>query len=526
MGSCNGKVRLIYIFNPPLYKIRKIPIKDILTNELKPTQKYLVRQSDNQMFRQIRLITSDISEYQKYFAFLDCAGYKNRSEELSQVIRNGFTIDDQHFVLSERSQSMQRDVVLGFIDETLINQIDNIVNLGLDIKKCMISKNIAYRGLMLSSCFCIENWLPEFIIVDDFTVTIKNQHVRYLADGYIDYRTGKIVEGKGKHITDGYKDIEIQPWDGLGLCSFEVSKKIKELIGITDESPTSWQIRMPWCKGVIHTIDFTNFWHEHGIREITDIWGKKHSIYNSNLVILTRSMTKCIKYFKSWDDYLQVFYKYNHCFGIAKWNYSLEKEPRFSRCNYQVLQTLDLPYEQFKHIADYSKEWIEKIVFGDPVYTYALLGLFADNLKPQNEYMEAILKNSEMLKDQQIHRYLLGILRKKIDEMKCGKVYIRGSFKIIASDLIMLLQRIAGIESDGILDEDEFWAKSYLGTCKGKYVLNRNPHIASSESVCLYGTSNNKWIKHLDNVVMINAKSITMNRLSGCDMDKLIAVPL
>jgi hypothetical protein len=140
--------------------------------------------------------------------------------------------------------------------------------------------------------------------------------------------------------------------------------------------------------------------------------------------------------------------------------------------------------------------------------------------------MKAILKNPEMLKDPQIHKYLSGILQKNINDMKCGKLWVRGAFKILASDLIMLMQRIAGLEADGVLDDDEFWGKSNEGALKGKYVLNRNPHISGSESIVLRGTGYNKWYWHLDNVVMVNAKSITLARLNGADLDKLIAVPL
>lgn len=441
---------------------------------------------------------------------------------MSKIIRNGIDYGGKHYVLSERSASMCRQAELGFVDESISEQLDEIVSMGLNLQSTVLSKWFAYRGLMLSSCFCLENWLPQIIVVDDFTVTIPNQHIRYLAEAepyeYIDNHTGEKKTWHGKKITDGHKNITIMPWDGAGLIHPELANEIKELIGIEDEDPTSIMIRAPLIKGVVHAIQYDDFWYEHGVREITDIYGHKWNA-QGKYIILTKSQFKGFKYFKNFDEYLDKFEKYNHCFGIAKWNYSVENEPRYTRTSYQILQTLDLPYDEFEKIADYSKDLIEKIISGDKFYTYAFLGLFADNLKPQNDYMKAILKNPEMLKDHQIHKYLTGIVQKYINEMKCGKVWIKGAFKIVVSDLIMLMQRIAGIEANGVLDEDEFWSKSYEGVCRGHYTLNRNPHISESESVCLRGTGYNKWYWQLDNVVMVNAKSITLARMSGEDCD-------
>lgn len=493
---------------------------------MQSTESYLVKQQDNQLFRQVRLLTHDNSDFNKYFLFVDCSSHRKKKDELSTIIKSGVTIDNRHFVLSERSASMCRNAELGFIDEKISKQLDEIIGLGLQFDKVSISKHVAYRGLMLSSCFCLENWIPKIIVVDDFQVTIPNQHIRFLEDEkkeYIDKTTGKKKIWNGKHVTDGYKDIDILPWDGLGLIHPDLSREIKSLIGIINESPTSWMIRGPFIKGVVHSIPYDKFWVENGITEIEDVYGQKWDS-QGKYIILTKSQFKGFKFFKTFDDYLSAFRKYNHCFGIAKWNYPVEKEPRFTRTSYQTLQTLDLPYEEFKHLADYSKDLIEKIISGDKVYTNTFLGLFADNVNPQNDYMKAILKNPEMLKDPHLHKYYQGMLRKYITEMKCGKLWVKGSFKILASDLVMLMQKIAGIEANGVLTEDEFWAKSYEGVCRGQYSINRNPHIAASEALILDGKGYDRWHNHLDNVIVLNAKSIVLPRLSGADSDGDLAL--
>jgi Fe-S cluster assembly iron-binding protein IscA len=518
------------MFSPPLYQIRKFPIRLILESNLNlqcDDGKYKIRQADNMLFRQVRLITGDLSEFNKYVVFIDCNGYRKKRDDLENIIRNGFKINDQKFVLSERSASMCRNAQLGFVDESISEQLDRIISMDLDMKKTCISKFVAYRGLMFSSCFCMENWFPKVIVVDDFTVTVPNQHIRYLADDeveYIDKATGENKKWKQKKVTDGYKDIVIQPWDGCGLIHPELALEIKNLIGIDKENPTSIMLRAPFIKGVVHAVDYESFWLEHGVNTVVDLWGIPHSIHD-RMIILTKSMYKGYKYFQKeknindWHTFWSQFQKYNHCWGVAKWNYSVENEPRFTRQNYQVLQTLNLPYDEFQELANDSIDWLDKIINGDIIYTYAFLGLFADNLEPQNAYMKALLKNNETLYDPQIKKYLGKMLKKYIDEMKCGKIWLKSAFKIITSDLIMLMEFIAGLPPTGFLAEDEMWSKSYEGTMIGEHTLNRNPHIAASESVILRGVEKNKWIQHLDNVVIVNARSIVCPKLSGCDTD-------
>lgn len=46
----------------------------------------------------------------------------------------------------------------------------------------VISKLMAYRGLALSSCHCLDGWLPKIIIVPDYETVIPAQRIRYIYD--------------------------------------------------------------------------------------------------------------------------------------------------------------------------------------------------------------------------------------------------------------------------------------------------------------------------------------------------------
>ena len=110
----------------------------------------------------------------------------------------------------------------------------------------------------------------------------------------------------------------------------------------------------------------------------------KHKI-DEVMIIMGESMYKGIKYFKKygdyrdWERYWEIFRKYDHCIGVAKWNFSKEEEPIYTRGNYQIFQDLDLSYFEFSSLARKSFDWITKIIEDEDVHTYCFLGTLADN---------------------------------------------------------------------------------------------------------------------------------------------------
>ena len=180
-------------------------------------------------------------------------------------------------------------------------------------------------------------------------------------------------------------------------------------------------------------------------------------------MILTEGQYKGYSYFNKtgtiadWEEYWYQFKKYNHCFGIAKWNFDADTEPLMTRANYQILQDLDLPYDKFRSIADDSINWFEKITDGDPIYTYCFLGMYADKHKALNDYCAAILKNPEMMNEDGVRNYIVNLLGKYRDDMKCGKLWTKSTFKTLTPDLIMLMEHIGGLPLKGSLEADEFF---------------------------------------------------------------------
>ena len=487
------------------------------------------------LFRQIRLITGDTSKRNDYIVFVNCKTGKNHQDVMDHLVRYGFTVGDRHYVYGERSASMVRTSILSFVDATISEELTRRVTMDVQIDKTVLSKWYAYRGLMLSSCHCLEDWEPRIIIMPDYYKTISNQTIRYAYDNEIMItKDGKTFPWKQKDIATGVRDIEINVFDGCGIHHPDITDQVRGMLDAKSD-PTSILWRAPFIKGVTHEMDYERFFAERGVTEIVDLWGVHHDVSPGAepSIIMCESMYKGLKYFKKngdvsdWQHYWDEFHKYNHCIGVAKWNFSLDEEPVYTRANYQILQDLDLPYEDFAPLAKYSIDWITKILTGDPVYMFAYLGLYADTDQQLNPYMEALYKNPAMIYEEGVRQYVMSLFRKTIDDMKCGKIYLKACFKFAAPDLIMLMEHIGGLPPNGCLESDEFYSFNRNGIMNGEMLIERNPHISRSEHVILKAVDNDltrDYCSHLVNVCMINGKSITPQRLNGSDYDRKLSL--
>lgn len=487
-----------------------------------------IRQQDNQLFRLVRLVTKTRSTYNPFVIFVDCSGISDASEAIKHLVYEGVVLHGRRFVMSERSASMTRVGVVSMIDERIADEIDERVSMGLGIKETVLSKYYAYRGLMFSSCHCLEGWKPKIIVVSDLTLTIKDQRIRYIYDAetrFID-KDGNERDWKQKDVAEKTMDVDISAFDGCGIIHPALVREVEELVG-SETRMSSMIVRAPFIKGLLNEIDYYSYFSEHGVDFVQDIWGRWHSAQDI-MIIMTESMYKGFSYFRKdgtsadWDRYWDAFEKYGHCIGIAKWNFTADEEPLFTRGNYQILQDLDIEYDIFRGLADDSIEWADSVIDGDELHTLCFLGLTADKCTPVSPYAKAVLKNPAMLKEQSVRAYMISMMKKYLDEMKCGKLWLKACFKFLLPDQILLLQHIGGMELVGSLAADEFYTSDVDGAFSGEFLIERNPHICKSEHVLLNAVSTDEILKycgHLDNICMVNCHSLSAPRLNGADFD-------
>lgn len=525
------------MFSSKSYTVRKFPLKYLIDCAFCVTDEsgqFQMKQQDNLLFRQIRLITHDNGNFNQWIIFVDAKGGKSYEDGLRELAMDGFLLNGRRFVMGERSASMTRTGILSFVDAEIASELDVRVSMGLKIDKTVLSKWYAYRGLMLSACHCFADWRPKIVIIPDYTAIIPNQSVKYVYDNETEFidKDGQARKWKQKDIAQDMRDIEINAFDGCGIHHPSITKFVQEKLGAraSHTPPTSILWRAPFIKGVTHEMDYTRFFAGRGVTSIRDVWGVAHAVTPDAepMIIMTLSMYKGYQYFyrygdkRDWLDYWRRFAQYNHCIGVAKWNFSFDEEPVYTKGNYQIFQDLDLPYDRFAHLAKDSVDFVEKIASGDFVSVMCFLGLFADKHTALNDYVAAVLKNPEMLREYSVRHYLVMLMKKYMDDMKCGKLYLKACFKFLAPDLILLMEHAGGLKPEGCLQSNEFYAVDRHGAVWGKRLIERNPHICRSEHVVLEGVDNpltRMYCSHLANVCMINSKSITAQRLNGGDFD-------
>lgn len=533
------------MFSPKHYTVRKYPLSLFIKynfnipEEVANDIQYQVLQSDTMLLRQIRLVSHDDSDYNPFLIYIDATGAQNKPDVVKHLMQHGAKIGKRKFSFGERSASMVRQCIFSMVESHIWPELNRRISMEVSFSEnpVVLSKWMAYRGLMMSSCHCIplNEWFPKIIVVPDHMLTIPDQKIKCLCDKkmeFVDKKTGKKREWVQKDIKEDTINYEINAFDGCGIAHPSLMRQIEKKLN-TSEHISSMIFRMPYFKGVFNEMDYVSFYEERGVTEITDIWGVKHSVARDAepMFIAGESMFKGVKYFKrdgtiaDWERYKQLLLKYNHAMGVAKWNYQFENEPLETRSNYQILVTLDLPYDGFKHLADKSVDWYQKITSNteDGIFhTNCFLGLMADDVNPLTHYAAALARNPEMIHESSVKAYIHSLLDKYRNDFKCGKLFLDATYKFLAPDLIAFMEGAAGLPIVGCLESDEFYTFDRRGAASGWRVVDRNPHLASAEHAVLKGVNNEltqKYCSHLENVAMINVKSITPQRLNGADFD-------
>ena len=295
---------------------------------------------------------SDVLFYMDFAGIFDRRGtgrtQQARREKARDTFRpEGITLDfgsgPCRYVAFERSASMSRQSRLSFIRADLYEPMRQRIMLDMELDRCQLSKLYAYNGLMFSSGTRVDGIRIDkkhrVIVIDNPTTRVG--HVPILTLWELD-QPGKF------RLSEDYQDLDITCFDGVGLISKEYAEAVdKACCG--SHTHTSFQIRMPYIKGMLHQVDFKDFLKRSGTQTIVDIWGKAHPVRSVD-IILTRSQFKAYGWLRengmTWEDYWDAFRDYNHALYIT--NLSKTEPEKLVELNYQFLSTLSIQPEEFR----------------------------------------------------------------------------------------------------------------------------------------------------------------------------------
>ena len=515
---------------------------------------------------------SDIIFYMDFSGIFDRSGarkkYRIRQEKAKALFRpEGVSLDfgsgPHRYLAFERSGSMSRQARLTFIREDFYDTVRRRIMMDMTIGDCQLSKLYAYNGLMLSSGIRIDgigiDRPHRVVVIDNPTRTERNVSVITVEDDGTQSSTRKY------HRVEKKEDIEITCFDGEGLISKEYARVVDEKL-CGKKVHTSFQIRMPYVKGMLHEVDFKDFLTLCGTDTITDLWGMEHSVRDVD-VILTKSMFKGYGWLTasgmSWEDYWAVFRKYRHALYIT--NVSKEKPEKTTELNYQFLTTVSIQGDEFRPADlpdgwDHSPEedprnWLTKQT------ELAYYSFCADESFRQNYFLEKLERVSWWERHQGKDQILAAVLKKNprfinepvyakrledeadkiVEQYAVGRLIVAGDNRYLSGDLLDFLafllptvpprkRRQRMFYSTVMTDhfpESSFYAPQAAYAHDDTCTLLRNPHIARNEELQLsfYDAKEERkqmrhyYFGHLTDVVMVDSNMLAAERLGGADYD-------
>ena len=552
-----------------------------------PSKEYLVElseQDDCMMFYQAMMIlygsedtSSPCDRLSDVFVYVDFSGIfdrrpASRIAELQQKAEYLFrpegieiVLDERYparrYIAFERSASMSRHNVLSFVREDVYKLLRERMMLGMKIGNCQLSKLYAYNGLMFTGGRReeIQNLLQDkrIVVIDNPKSIVKDADIITVEDDGTDNPVRKYSRVETK------ADVEVLEFDGEGIISKELSYMLTE-----SGKHHSFQIRLPYIKGVVHEVDFKKLFSELRVTKMIDIWGNAHTVAEVDM-ILTKSMFKGFGWMTenglTWAEYLERCRKYNYALYISGMDKAEPQET--TELNYQFLNTLALTEEEFRPLDlplgwDKSpdtdpRHWLTKTT--EAAY-YDYVGELGNRQKHFTDILDdedigitnkrkqraEIIEQNPLFMEEAIYAKELSDKAESIrQKYAVGQLLVAGDNRYLSDDLMRLLAyivRCAEGESKAYKELDAeclsgniIYAPQPVYTTQEYYTLLRSPHIARNEEALVcplskVGKLRKKYLSHLHYVVMVDSRSLIPDRLGGADYDgdmvKTIADPL
>lgn len=483
----------------------------------------------------------------------------------------GVTLDlgdgPRQYAAFERSNSMSRMGRLSFIRADLWETVRRRIMLDLELGQCQLSKLYAYNGLMLSTGTRVEG------------MEIDRPHRVIVVDNHALQRSARVITVEDVGGTDSVRryqrverveDFSVTEFDGEGLISKEYAARLNKTLG---GRYTSFQIRLPFVKGMLHQVDFHDFFRSAGTTHLTDLWGVNHPVAKVD-VILTKSMFKGYGWLaengKSWEDYWAAFRKYRHALYVT--NVSKERPQGFTQLNYQFLTTLSMTGEEFRprdlpdgwehSPKEDARQWLTKAteteyykLRADAAYRRQVFtrqaGWWGADRKSRAYLLGKLLeKNPAFIGESVYQEQLEAMAQRLLKDYALGRLQVAGDVRFLSGDLLQFLVTLLDVTPKkrtksqwtflSVAQSIEFQDHAFYAPrpgYKGKSActLLRNPHIARNEEILLdpyrpVEQMRKHYLGHLTDVVMVSSSMYAAERLGGADFDgdmvKTIADPI
>ncbi len=466
----------------------------------------------------------------------------------------------QIFMPFDKSNSMSRACKMTFLGQDYVEEVNTRLLLGVDfysMKNVKLSKYYAYKGLYLSSATRMN---PEALgLNEEKLVVVEDSHIPTESD--VALCTGKEEDGLWKlKDPDSKKHYIKKLFDGEGLISRTFYKKLNA--DNSTEKATSFQVRMPFIKGMLHYVDFHRFLCEYaslknGAYIIKDAFGKERDLMKADIIIPI-SMFKCYEWLgqyasiKNAKDAMKIYFdgysKYGHSLYIANTNLNMGKSC-LTTLNYQFINTLKVSNESFSRLVEEHLEYVRNP--HDYINNVTDINHNGEFSRDVSSWQLVLNKNADFVHERKINGQLKSISESLRKDIGTGHLVTKGTVCYLSRDLIFFLLNLLtlSIEKEESISDivKEHFATEYLMPCDYFYLPNsnldyrderkygfksdchypifRNPHLSRNEQCALrFFTPSNKsiykkYLGHLKGVCMVGYSSVDPLALGGADFD-------
>lgn len=384
---------------------------------------------------------------------------------LRDLIRDGFMFGGEKYVYFTSSAGQIRTKKTVFIKEALWAEHQRSIMCGLTIDE--INKRGGINANKFLSYLALCNGATDDIYE---SIPMFNLHKAVVIDDFESFVTGEVdyIDQSTYDITRKIMDIPVNHTDGAGMILPRIKDK-------------NLMIRLPWIKGLLSPFPFDEFCREYNCNgDIVDIYGKIYNIFDDDIeVIFTKSQFKAWKYYDSWQNYVEQFYRYRCRAGVCN---EEKSDARNARFNYQMLQTLvDINDAELKHITRKARTDIENIS-RDRKTMLKVFGVTSYNHN-KNYLQRALEVYPEMLADNYCKDILKMIKKKCVKMGLSAKFEVHGKYTFIVPDMYAFCERLfLGHENPkGLLKDGDVFCRMYPDSSELDCL--RSPHLFAEHAV-------------------------------------------
>lgn len=500
---------------------------------------------------------------------------------VKDLMENGLLLqfDDYtvHMMPFDKSGNMSRNGRISFVNKEYAARLNQRLNLYMDFCKIKVklSKYYAYRGLYLSTSQRVNH--SKFEITPETLVIINDTREASGKSYEKQVKVLSAIEGATPKDWDFQKPTEYEhlyvdtPYDGQGLITPECSGYINNALEINGAN--SFQIRLPFAKGMLHQVDVLGFIDEYSKRSAgdekylyKDVFGIERDLRKAH-ILMTESMFKG----KGWlvehckehhikdpmEYYCSVIKKYNHGLYVSGTNLPYGHS-QYTHLSYQTINTLAFNEEQFRRIIEGHGKFIEHpiefIKKWDEIDNEEIAKEYREVAYHIPNWKRVLLQNKDFIGDAYIKEQLENTQKALLSKLALGKVLVEGQTRYLCRDLAPLLSSLLRVDKD----VKDTWLRTlyqrfYLpqggnNTLKlnfeDYYAFFRNPHLSRNEQFIMrafvhpkseksyakdgkkdyehytkYVNMYDKYFGHLTGIVMVPRGSTLPLCLGGADFD-------